>query len=266
MPLFFSASWTLLHREVVRFIRQKNRIVGALGTPIVFWFFIGSGLQNSVTDAALFSSEAQQGVHYLQYFFPGTIVLIVLFTAIFSTISIIEDRQTGFLQGVLVSPTPRASIVMGKLLGGSILATLQGLIFMLLAPFLGIRFGLTDGILIALVLFLMSFGLTGLGFIFAWALDSTQGFHAIMNLCLMPLWILSGSMFPFSNAPHWLKVVMVVNPLTYSVAALHNGFFGLRPQSHILTSWPACLLMTFIFSALMFAGSLIIVSRKGQPQ
>jgi len=263
MNLFWKASYSLFQREVLRFVRQKNRIVGALGTPLVFWFFIGSGLQNTVRQGSLMPAGQTSSIDYLQYFFPGTIVLILLFTAIFSTISIIEDRQQGFLQGVLVSPIPRTAIVFGKLLSGAVLATAQGLIFILLAPLMHIHFGILDGVLITLMLFFLSFGLTGLGFLFAWTLDSTQGFHAIMNLCLMPLWLVSGSLFPVDSAPHWLKAVMMLNPLTYSVAILHRGFFHTESTS-ILYSYPLSFSITLIFCLIMFAGSLKLTTKTSR--
>src|SRR5258708_8454880 len=126
-------------------------------------------------------------VNYMQYFFPGTIILIVLFTAIFSTISIIEDRHEGFLQSVLVAPVSRASIVLGKIAGGTTLAFIQGVIFLCFCPLVGISVGFVPLLRLLATLLLISFGLTGLGFVIAWQLDSTQGFHAIMNLVLIPM-------------------------------------------------------------------------------
>ncbi len=207
MNNFCGATRALLWREVVRFLRQRQRIIGALGTPLVFWVLLGSGMGT------------------LKYFFPGTVAMILLFTAIFSTISIIEDRREGFLQGVLVSPAPRSSIVMGKMLGGTLLAVLQGLAFVLLSPLVGIRMGIADFLYVLSSIVLISFALTGIGFLIAWKLDSTQGFHAIMNLFLMPMWFLSGALFPMTTAPLWLKAVIAINPLTYGVTALHLGFF-----------------------------------------
>jgi len=241
MSAFMAPTLTILHREVVRFLRQRNRIIGALGTPLVFWLLIGSGLGQ------------------LRYFFPGTVLLIVLFTAIFSTISIIEDRREGFLQGVLVSPVPRSALVLGKLLAGSILASGQGLIFLTLAPFVGASFTVPGFIYSLVIIFLVSFGLTGLGFLIAWKLDSTQGFHAVMNLLLMPMWLLSGAFFPLESVPVWLKWVMILNPLTYSLSALHHGFF----QEIFLASATTCLVVTILFSALMFVASVWLASREG---
>src|SRR5262249_4897626 len=127
---FWLATFTLWEREIVRFLRQKSRIIGALAPPILFWFLIGSGLGDSFQLPGLSTG----GTTYLQYFFPGTVSLIVLFTAIFSTISIIEDRHEGFLQSVLVAPLSRLALVLGKILGGTTLALLQAIIFLLLAP------------------------------------------------------------------------------------------------------------------------------------
>lgn len=213
----FLATYTLWLREVVRFYRDRSRVLGALGSPLVFWFLIGSGLGRS-----FHGGPGQQPLPggYLQYFYPGTLALILLFTAIFSTISIIEDRQAGFLQGVLVAPVPRSAIVLGKILGGTTLAAMQGGIFLLLAPFAHVTLRLVDLPGLVLVILLASFGVTGLGFLLAWRLDSTQGFHAIMNLFLIPMWILSGALFPASGAAGWIRALMLVNPLTYGVSAL----------------------------------------------
>lgn len=203
------AAMTLWRRELVRFYRQPNRIVGAIGSPLVFWFFIGSGLRGSFT-----------GGNYLEYLYPGIVVLTMLFTAIFSTISIIEDRREGFLQSVLVAPIPRAGIVLGKILGGATVAVLQGLLMLALAPLIGIWPTPAS----VLVLFVTAFALTALGFIIAWRMDSTQGFHAIMNLFLMPMWFLSGALFPPAGAPAWLEWVMRLNPLTYGVLGLRHSW------------------------------------------
>lgn len=211
-----TAVYTLWMRDVVRFLRQRSRVVGALGSPVVFWALIGSGMHRSFRGP----ESAAAASSYLEFFFPGTLALILLFTAIFSTISVIEDRQAGFMQGVLVAPVPRASIALGKIFGGTTLALGQALIFLAAAPFVGIRLTMWNTALIAGVLAIVGFSLTGLGFLIAWWLDSTQGFHAIMNLFLVPLWILSGALFPAYGAASWIRGLMLVNPLTYGVSAL----------------------------------------------
>src|SRR6266511_505142 len=176
---------SLCQRELVRFLRQRHRIVGALATPIVFWLLVGAGMNRS------FKADVPGGENYLQYFFPGTVLMILLFTAIFSTISVIEDRREGFLQGVLVAPVSRMSIVLGKVLGGTILAFCQGFVLLILAPLVGAKLTIQSLLLAILIMFILSFALTALGLCVAWPMNSTQGFHAIMNLFLIPLWFLS---------------------------------------------------------------------------
>jgi ABC-2 type transport system permease protein len=215
---------SLCQRELVRFVRQPNRVVGALATPIVFWLLIGAGMGKSFrADASPGTGTGPGG--YIEYFFPGTILMVLLFTAIFSTISIIEDRREGFLQSVLVAPVPRMAIVLGKVLGGTVLATAQGIVFLLLAPLIGIHLGIVSSILSIAMMLVMSFALTALGLCIAWRMSSTQGFHAIMNLFLMPMWFLSGALFPASGAWAGLRWVMRLNPLSYGLAGLRQALY-----------------------------------------
>ena len=212
---------------MVRFYRQRGRVTGALGTPLLFWLLIGSGFGDSFRASEPSARPlGSAGMTYLGYLFPGTILLIVLFTAIFSTISVIEDRHEGFLLSVLVAPISRTALVLGKVLGGSTLALLQGLLFVLLSPLVGIPLGVRQALEVTAVLFLISFALTALGFYFAWRLDSVQGFHSVMNLVLMPMWLLSGAVFPVSGAHSWIGWVMRLNPLTYGMAALRRVLYA----------------------------------------
>ena len=216
------ATFALWRRDVVRFYRQRSRVIGALGTPVVFWVLLGSGLGSSFRAGS--PDEPVGG--YLEYFYPGTLALILLFTAIFSTISVIEDRHEGFLQGVLVAPVPRAAIALGKILGGTTLALMQAGVFLLLAPLANISIGWASLPLMAVVLGTLAGALTGLGFMLAWVLDSTQGFHAIMNLFLFPMWLLSGAVFPPTGAAEWIRWVMLINPMTYGVSAIRGVLAG----------------------------------------
>jgi len=244
------AALSLAERELVRFFRQPNRIVGAIGQPLIFWVLFGAAFRTS------FRTPAGVG-SYAQFFLPGIALLIVLFTAIFSTISIIEDRREGFLQGVLVAPAPRSAMVAGKLLGGTVLATLQAAVFLLLAPLAGQP--LTAGSLLAGVgvLGLIGFSLTGLGFCLAWRMDSTQGFHAIMSVFLMPLWLLSGAFFPAEGATSWLGWILRLNPLSYGLAALRHALGMPAPG----ISLPLALLVTLGFSLLMVALAVRLAAR-----
>ena len=211
------ASYTLWWREQVRFFRQGSRVFGAFVQPLMFWALFGAGLQGSFRPPT-----GGTEMNYFQYFFPGTVILILLFTAIFSTISVIEDRKEGFLQGVLVAPVPRSSVVLGKVLGGTTLALLQGALLLALAPLTGIPMSLRAFLAGIAIQFLVGFALTAVSFCLAWRMDSTQGFHAVMTVFLMPMWLLSGSFFPAHGVPVWLAWIMRINPLTYGTAALRR--------------------------------------------
>lgn len=252
---------TLWWRELVRFYRQKARVVGVIGSPIIFWLIIGAGFGSSFSTGAAAShavaGAGKQG--YLAYFFPGTMVLIVLFTAIFTMMSVIEDRQEGFLQAVLVAPCPRASIVLGKVLGGATLATLQGIVFLALAPTLGIGVGFGQFWAMFGVLGLVALSLTGVGFIIAWRLDSSHAFHAIVNLFLIPAWLVSGALFPLAGANYWVRIVMLCNPLTYGTEALRQVLYGYAASA---LPFSISLGVTVAFDAAMLAIALWMVTRE----
>jgi ABC-2 type transport system permease protein len=267
-PQPLRASASLAWREVVRFFRQPNRIVGSIGTPVLFWLLFGTGLKNSFS----LSAAGQSGTSFLEYYFAGSLVLILLFTSIFTSISIIEDRREGFLQGVLVAPIPRWSVVLGKVLGGSFIALFQGLIFLLLAITLPIEWRLFAILQLVGLLALTSLALTSLGFFIAWRMDSTQGFHAIMNLVLMPLWLLSGGFFPIpaltdgatwtDRALHW---TMRLNPLTYAVAGTRHLLEGAKPVSAAFTpdlAW--CWGVTLVFTVAAFAAASWVAGQRTQ--
>jgi len=243
-------AFTLWWREIVRFYRQPTRVVGVIASPVVFWLVIGSG----------FGTSFRSGVgnqHYLDYFYPGALIMIVLFTSIFTMMSVIEDRKEGVLLSVLVAPVSRSAIVLGKVLGGTTLATLQGLIFLVFAPLVGVHIGLASFVLVIVTVFLVSFALTALGFAIAWPMESTQAFHAIINLFLIPLWLLSGALFPLSGASGWLRALMRVNPLTYGVDALRQLLY---PGT--AGSLPGSMATLLLFSLFMFGLAFVMMNRR----
>ena len=255
-PRPWLAAATLCQREWVRFVRQRNRVFGAIGQPLIFWLLFGVGL------GPTFRLGDGSSVSYTEYFFPGSLVLILLFTAIFATISVIEDRREGFLQSVLVAPIPRWSMVLGKVAGGSLVAMVGGLVFLALGLTLDIRFSLPSLAAIVVLLAVIAMALTSLGLVIAWRMDSTQGFHAIMSVFLMPMWLLSGAFFPpppLDRAAGWagfaLSLVMQANPLTYGVACLRRLMYvgaidpPLPPGTPSLT---ICWAVTAAFALLMF--------------
>jgi ABC-2 type transport system permease protein len=246
-------AFTLWWREVVRFYRQRARVVGVIASPVLFWLVIGSGFGRS------FSSGGGTSQHYLDYFYPGALIMIVLFTSIFTMMSVIEDRKEGFLLSVLVAPVSRSAIVLGKVMGGTTLATIQGLIFLVFAPFVGVHLGVTVFLMAVIIVFLVSFALTALGFAIAWPMDSTQAFHAIINLFLIPLWLLSGALFPLSSASSWLRMLMEINPLTYGVEALRSVLYPARTGEFSLVASMATLML---FSLVMFGIAFLMVNRR----
>jgi len=249
--------YTLTVREFQRFVRQRSRILGALGTPLVFWLLIGSGLGRSFT-----SNVTGPEGNFLEYFFPGTFTLVILFTAIFSAISLIEDRHEGFLQGVLVAPAPRWAIALGKILGSTVLATGQAVLFLVLAPLAGLPLSWAQIPAVVLATVLLAFALGGLGFAVAWKIDSVQGFHSIMNLLLIPMWILSGALFPADGASRWMAVLLTFNPLTYGVAAVRHALYSPGAlAAGALPSWPLSLAVTAAFGALCFGASILLLVR-----
>ncbi len=246
--------FTLWWREIVRFYRQTGRVIGVLASPLVFWAVLGSGFGTSFRSGG---GPGQQ--HYLDYSYPGILVLIVLFTSIFTMMSVIEDRKEGFLLSVLVAPVPRTAIVLGKVLGGTTLATVQGMIFLVFAPFAGVHLEPIQVLLVGVVVFLVSFSLTALGFAIAWPMDSSQAFHAIVNLFLIPLWLISGALFPLSGASGWIRVIMRLNPLTYGVEALRGLLY---PGAENTFPLPEAMATLLLFSLVMFGLALLMANRR----
>lgn len=254
------AALTLCQRELVRFVRQRNRLIGAVGQPILFWALFGAGFGNSFQPAGVDSPQS-----FSQFFFPGTLAMIVLFTAIFTTISVIEERREGFLQGVLVAPVPRWAMVLGKISGGALIALFEGLIFLALGLFVGVRPTPVALALLVLMLALISVALTALGFFFAWRTDSSQGYHAVMSLILFPMWLLSGAFFP-AQSP-WLAWLMALNPLTYGVAGLRRLIYlGVEnpPLPAGLPSLAVCWTMTILFAVAAYAAAWWITTRPNK--
>src|SRR5690242_11793016 len=181
-----------------------------------------------------------------------------MFSAIFSTISIIEDRREGFLLSMLVSPAPRTSMVLGKILGSATLAWIQGLIFLCFAPLAGVSIPLATLPAVIAAVFLISFTLTGMGFVIAWRMETTSGFHAIMNLLLVPMWMVSGALFPMSTAHGWIRALMWINPLTYSIALL-DALFGIAGGMPALLP---SLVITAAFGLLLLLVSGLMANQK----
>lgn len=246
----------LWRRDVKRLLRERARWLGVVLQPLLFWGLLGSGM------ASVFQlGEGGPDSGYLGFLFPGILVMIVLFTTVFNTMAVIEDRQGGFLQQVLAGPASRAALVGGKTAGVTTVALAQIAIALLFAPLAGFGWtGIAWGAFVSgLVLGCVT--LTGISYAMAWVLGSTQAYHALMTVLLLPLWMISGAMFP----PHegWLGVLMVVDPMTYMVDALRHALHGGR-ASVATTSPLVAQLVLLALATASFATAVTTTRRAGR--
>jgi ABC-2 type transport system permease protein len=249
----------LLTRDVVRFFRQPSRVVGALAQPILFWFVIGAGFSGS------FRVEGAQGLDYQRFSFPGVVAMVLLFSAIFATISVVEDRREGFLQSVLAGPGSRLSVVLGKALGSSAIALLQASLFLLFAPLAGVSAATLNVPLLLAVMGLSALALTSMGIALAWWVRSTSGYHAVMSVVLLPMWALSGSLFPLKGATPLLAWVMRLNPLRFAVEGLRRALYGAEASLAVGTASSGAGLevpVLFVFAAVFTGLAAFSISRR----
>jgi ABC-2 type transport system permease protein len=252
MVAVFRALW---QREITKFVRDRSRLIGALVQPLGFWLVLGLGFYGT------FHMPGVEGLGYLEYLYPGIIALILLFTAIFSTISVVQERQEGFLQAALVAPVPRSVIVVGLVSGGTTLAVGQAALFLLLIPVAGYSPTITGIGIVILSTFLMALAFTALGFTIAWRLDTTRGFHAVMNLFLLPLWFLSGAVFPVDSLPASVRWVMYLDPVTYGVAAIRMGLYWPEAAHGVVFPLVSALMASLLFAVAMIALAVWTVRR-----
>ena len=247
--------WVLAYREVLRFVRQPVRLFGSLVQPLLFWLFMGAGFAQSF-------NMGREGTGYREFFFPGIVLMLMLFAAIFSTITLIEDRSAGFLQGVLVAPVSRLSLVLGKVAGGTLIALAQAVIFLFFAPMAGIQ--LTAGIVADLVVlfFLIGMGFTGLGFAIAWLMDSVAGYHAVMSVVMIPLWLISGALFPVEGASEWLAFAMRCNPVFYAQVLVRKCFYQELGPLLAQADFVQALVVSVGWAVLTLAAAVWIVYRR----
>lgn len=218
-------------REVKRFWRDKPRIIGAIAQPALFLFILGTGLSGGFSKAFAGGRAAQflPGVkNYITYMYPGIIGMTVLFTGIFSAVSIIWDREFGFLKEILVAPISRWAVAIGKALGGSTVAMIQGSIMLIFAPVIGVPLTLLIVMELIPLMFLVSFAMTSLGILVAARMRSMEGFHMIMNFLLMPMFFLSGALFPLRGLPGWMDFLVKIDPLTYGIDIMRYVVIGLN--------------------------------------
>lgn len=222
------ATYIIWYRDLVRFRRDRARLVASLSQPLLYLVIFGTGLSSALGRAGAVSmggartAAAPSGLTYTQFIFPGIIGMAVLFSAIFGAMSIVWDREFGFLKQVLVAPIDRAAVAVGKALGGATQAMIQGLVLLGLAPFIGIK--LSAGVVAALVplTFVLAFSLSALGVAIASRMRSMQGFQMIMTFLMMPMFFLSGALFPLRGLPAWMDVLTRLDPAAYGMDTLRR--------------------------------------------
>lgn len=224
------AMLALSRRELIRQVRQPTRIVASIATPLLIWLFIVGGFAGAVGDVGGGRSSLTA------YTIPGMASLTVIFASIFASISLIQDRHEGVLRAALVSPAPGWSIALSKVGAGSVLALAQGLVVLLALPMLGVPLSVGGVVGAIAVLACVSAALIGLGLALAWIVDSTQGFHGVMNALLMPMWLLSGAVFPVEEAAGWMRVVTLLNPLSWAHSAM-RGSLGMSDSGVMTLAW-----------------------------
>ena len=220
--------YTIWLREAKTFWREKARIVAMIGQPLLYLLILGNGI------TAGMRLNRAGAVGYIQFLYPGVIAMSILFTSIFSALSIIWDREFGFLREVLVSPMPRVAILTGKILGGTTVAMFHGALVLALARFADLPLTLADLATGLTLMFLLAFALTALGVVIANRIRSFEGFGVFSNVVILPLYFLSSSIFPLDPSltsaqtrviyPEWLVVLVELNPLTYAIDALRGAF------------------------------------------
>ncbi len=205
-------------RDLMKFFRDRARLFGSFTMPILFLLIFGGGLSGTMETMMMGSmGEGTENFNYVEFIFPGIVAMTLLMTAIFSAMSVIEDKNYGYMKEILVSPISRVSIAVGKMLGAATVSTIQGVILFLLIPFLGLTYSITSLLSVIPFMFLLGAALSGVGLLFASVIKSLQGFQLIVQILVMPMIFLSGALFPINNMPGWLDVIVKINPVTYGV-------------------------------------------------
>jgi ABC-2 type transport system permease protein len=236
--------YVLVAREFKKFVRERSRLISTIARPLLWLFLVGAGMSRLVSP--------QAGMPYTQFIFPGILGMTILFSSIFSSISIIWDKEFGFFKEILAAPVSRLSIVIGKGLSGTVVSTLQAVIVLLMYPLLGFDLGIIQIIAVLVIALIMSFCISTFGILLASFYDSYESFSVIMNFIVMPMFFLSGAMYPVKLLPGPLAFAAKLNPLTYGVDALKNIIFPLEegPMSadfSLATDVAVIVVLSFVF-------------------
>ena len=219
MTEIWRGTWVVAYRELLRFVNERSRLIGSFAQPLIFLIIFGAGFGNMIGALA-------PGVNFIQFMYPGIIAMGVLTTALFAGVSVVWDREFGFLRELLVAPLGRTGIVLGKAVGACVVAVLQVSLMLVIAPIVGLSVDAGMVARLIPIVFVLSIALSGLGILMASFMRSQQGFQLLIQLLIFPLIFLAGVFFPVNQAPTWLQVLSKFNPLTYGVDAIRQVFLG----------------------------------------
>ncbi|MFC2047949.1 ABC transporter permease [Chloroflexota bacterium] len=218
------AVYTIWYRDILRFWHDKMRMVGSIAFPLLFLFVFGSGLSNRM-------GFLGPGINFTQFMFPGIIGMTVLMSSFMAGVSVVWDREFGFLKEVLVAPISRTSVAVGKTLGSATVAISQGILILLLAPLVGVSLSVLTALSILPLMFLLAASMGSLGVLLATRIKSMQAFQVVMQLLMFPMVFLSGVFFPLQGLPAWMNILVKLNPATYGIAPIRQVILGVTPDS-----------------------------------
>lgn len=260
------AIYIIWYRDILRFWRDRWRLVASLAQPLLFLIVFGSGLGSALGGAFGRGS----GLSYIQFVYPGIIGMSILFSAIFGAMSIVWDREFGFLKEVLVAPIDRWAVAIGKALGGTTQAMIQGLILLVLAPLVGVKLNLLTVAELVPLAAVLAFGLASFGVMIASMMKSLQGFQVVMNFLMMPMFFLSGALFPLTNLPGWMTWLTRADPASYGIDPIRRvvlansgapGVYGLTVAGHVLAI-PMEAGIMLGFGAVMLGVAVVMFQRR----
>jgi ABC-2 type transport system permease protein len=260
MTELWRGTWVVAYREILRFVGDRSRAFSSLLMPLLFLVVFGAGFNKVMGPLA-------HGVDYIRFMYPGIIAMTVLTGSLFAGISVVWDREFGFLKEILVAPLGRTGIVLGKAIGGTVVVLVQSLVMLVLAPLLGVPLSLGLVLTLIPVVVVLALGLSGLGILIASFMQSQQGFQVLIQILIFPLIFLAGVFFPVNDVPGWMEVISKVNPLTYGVDAIRQIFLGgntglgVTVLGHVMSLGEE-VLMVGLLGAILLGGAVLSFNRQ----
>lgn len=257
---FIQTIYTIWQREIIRYWRDKTRIISTLFMPLMFLFIFGAGLSKTL-------ATGNFGVDFTQFMYPGIIAMSVMSVAFFSTVSTVWDREFGFLKEILVAPVSRVAVAFGKTLGATTIASTQALILLILAPFIGVTIHFAIIPQLVMFMLLLAFAISGMGLLISSLMKTTESFGLVMQVLIFPMFFISGAFFPLTAVPNWMSALSYINPLTYGVDAMRQILLGNQVAGAVLSQLSlhtisVNALFLLGFSAVMVGAAVVAFNKR----